>query len=67
MMRTVNSEKALGYLAYQSFASRREEHVLSLVKKIWTLALWLLFRLSMDIVCRKTRQIDHLDLPSIRL
>ena len=65
-MRTVNSDEALGYLPHHSFSSRREEHV------VWTLALWtifsgLLFRLSMDIVCRRTRQSEHLDLPSIRL
>ena len=71
MMPTIISDEALGHLAYQSFASRREEHVLSLVKKCLDISIvdnfsGLLFRLSMDIVCRRTRQSDHLDLPSRR-
>ena len=71
MMRTINSDEALGHLAYQSFASRREEHVLSLVEKCLDISIadkfsGLLFRLSVNIVCRRTRQSDHLDLPSTR-
>ena len=64
-MQTVNSDEALGYLAHHSLASRREEHVVCSLAS-WTIFSGLLFRLSMDIVCRRTRQSDHLDLPSIR-
>ena len=71
VMRMDSSDEALEYLGYRTLERRREGHVLKLVKKCLNKRcpqfLMDYFKYNRDVICRTTRQSDHLRLPSIRL
>ena len=70
-MQTNSSDEALAHLKYHKLGLRREIHALNLVKKCLNKRcpqfLMDYFYFNRDIVQRKTRQSNHLRLPSIKL
>ena len=70
-MQTNSSDEALAHLKYDTLGLRREIHALNLVKKCLNKRcpqfLMDYFYFNRDIVQRKTRQSNHLRLPSIKL
>ena len=70
-MQTNSSHEALAHLKYHKLGLRRELHALNLVKKCLNKRcpqfLMDYFYFNRDIVQRKTRQSNHLRLPSIKL
>ena len=71
IMQTNSSDEALAHLKYDTLGLRREIRALNLVKKCLNKRcpqfLMDYFYLNRDIVQRKTRQSNHLRLPSIKL
>ena len=63
IMQTNSSNEVLAHLKHDTLGLTREIHVLNLVKK----CLMGYFYFNRDIVQRKTRQSNHLHLPSIKL